>query len=224
MNSSNHHGMTRKISYKKQLISNFLQKYQKDLKDKGETPPELIDIGLTYIQMRISVEKITPHFEEFLKEKISHSILNAKIREAVVEDLEKIVRIHNRAWMTGDTPYTPISLEGIRKVFEIPSIKIFIAKVYGEDGGFIITDLIGESKDIGEIVGLGILPRFQRKYLGTILGIHSWEYFKKNNVKELRCEVYENNAASYKLIKGLGFEEFGRTTYGIQDFDPIDDS
>lgn len=206
------------FNYKKTLLRNFF--FRRDIiEGKETTETRVIEEGLTYIQMKLPVEKITKEFEQSLKEKISRNILRAKIREATIEDLESVRYIHNRAWLTSNTPFSPITLEGIKDVFEIPSTKIFIARVYGQDGGFIITDLEGEDNKIGAIAGLGILPRFQRRYLGTILGMHGWEYFKKKKIKELRCEVYIDNMASYKLIKGLGFEEFDRITYGTEDFE-----
>lgn len=205
------------LNYKKTLLRNFF--FRQDSIKEEEKETSVIEEGLTYIQMKLPVEKITEEFEQSLKKKISHNILRANIREATIEDLEAIRYIHNRAWLTSNTPFSPITLEGIKQVFEIPSTKIFIARVYGQDGGFIITDLEGEDNKIGVIAGLGILPRFQRRYLGTILGMHGWEYFKKKKIKELRCEVYIDNLASYKLIKGLGFEEYDRITYGIEDFE-----
>jgi len=222
MECEDREGRTKK--YKGQLARNFLHIFRRKAKEEGVPEPEVVQVGLTYIKMVLPVENITAEFENSIKEKISHSILKAQIREATESDLEKIKNIHNRAWMTGETPYTPISLEGIKDVFEIPTVKIFVAKVYGEDSGFIITDLVGKNKECGEIVGLGILPRFQRRYLGTMLGLHSWEYFKKKNVKRLICEVYIENHASYKLIKGLGFEEVERKTYGIEEFESGDKS
>jgi len=208
------------LNYKKTLLRNFF--FRRDSikeEEKEKTETSVIEEGLTYIQMKLPVEIITEEFEQSLKKKISHNILRANIREATTEDLEAIRYIHNRAWLTSNTPFSPITLEGIKQVFEIPSTKIFIARVYGQDGGFIITDLEGEDNKVGVIAGLGILPRFQRRYLGTILGMHSWEYLKKKNIKELRCEVYVDNVASYKLIKGLGFEEYDRITYGPKDFE-----
>ena len=208
------------LNYKKTLLRNFFFR-RESIEDEGKSTTEARAVveGLSYIQMKLPTEKITKEFEQSLKEKISHNILRAKIREATIEDLETVRYIHNRAWLTSNTPFSPITLEGIRDVFKISSTKIFIARVYGQDAGFLITDLEGENDEIGVIAGLGILPRFQRRYLGTILGMHSWEYFKKQKIKELKCEVYVDNMASYKLIKGLGFEEYDRITYGTEDFE-----
>ena len=93
-------------------------------------------------------------------------------------------------------------------MFEDPNIVIFIAKLNSYDTGFIIAYFAGEKKDIGVISGLGILPKFQHKGLGTFLGLNNWKYFKEKGVKELRCRVHKDNKNSYNFIKNLGFEEY----------------
>ena len=86
---------------------------------------------------------------------------------------------------------------------------MFVAKVFGIDAGFIVIYLEGENDEFGIIAGLGIIPRFQRKGIATALALAAWERFLlPNNVKELRCEVYNSNKPSYNFIKSLGFEEY----------------
>ncbi len=49
--------------------------------------------------------------------------------------------------------------------------------------------------------------------------MHRYNFFKeKKTIKELRCEVYEDNKGSYAFINGLGFKEFGKKTYKKEDF------
>jgi len=174
--------------------------------------------GLTYIQMKLPVEKITEEFENEIKKKVEKNFLGAKIREAKEEDLETVMQIHNRAWMTANEPFRPIELESLKRIHEYPETEILIAKVYGMDGGFIILDREGDNDEIGVIAGLGVLPRYQRKGLGTVLGMAAWNYFKEKDVSELRCEVYENNEVSYGFIKSLGFQEYDKVTYKKDDF------
>lgn len=51
--------------------------------------------------------------------------------------------------------------------------------------------------------------KIQRKKIATALALAAWEQFlQPNNVKELRCEVYNSNKPSYSFIKSLGFEEY----------------
>lgn len=94
-----------------------------------------------------------------------------------------------------------------------------IVKVYGIDGAFTILDLEGDNKEYGIIAGLGVLPRFQRKGLGTVLGLAAWDHFKKKGVKELRCKVYKDNQRSFHFIKGLNFEVYGEKAYRKEDFE-----
>ena len=87
-------------------------------------------------------------------------------------------------------------------------IIFLIAKIEGKDSGFALIYFTGTDRKISVIAGLGILPELQRKGLGTMLGLASWDYFKKKGVKELRCKVYKDNKTSYNFIRGLKFEEY----------------
>jgi ribosomal protein S18 acetylase RimI-like enzyme len=207
-----------RLQLKKRRLRNYFVSLETGKKSKEEIENKLSSEGLEYIQLKLPVEKITPEFEAKMKEKVDKNILHAKIREATQDDLESVAYLHNRSWMTSSTPFSPITPETIRKLFEYPETTILIAKVYGSDSGFAILDIEGQNREFGVIAGLGVLPRFQRKGLGTVIGMASWNYFKKIGVKELRCEVYKSNLVSYNFIKSLGFEEFGVKTYKREDF------
>ena len=205
-----------RASFKQNRIRTFFLSFESSPKksDSVEKIQEEIEkTGLTYIQMRLPVEKITPEFEAKLNDKVEHNILHAKIRESTDDDLENVMNIYNKAWLTSNTPFTQISVESLKEIYEFPDTVILIAKVYGSDAGFIILDYEGSNREYGIIAGLGILPRFQRRGLATILGLAAWKYFKEKGVKELRCEVYVDNKASYNFIKLLGFEEYGKKCY-----------
>lgn len=175
--------------------------------------------GMVYIQMRLPIEKITKEYEDNIKRKLETKIYQAKIREATGKDLDVVTEIYNKAWLTSNTPFRPIKKETLKIIFQDPDTVFLIARVYGIDGGFVIVDLEGDNKEFGIIAGLGILPRFQRKGLGTILGLAAWSYLKEKGINELRCEVYKDNLASYQFIKGLQFEEFGEKIYRKEDFE-----
>ncbi|MFX0142219.1 MAG: GNAT family N-acetyltransferase, partial [Candidatus Hodarchaeota archaeon] len=168
---------------------------------------------------RLPVDKISKEFEESLKKKIEHNIYHADIREATEKDLQSVVNIYNKAWLTASTPFRPIERDTLKKIFIDPDTVFLIAKVYGIDGAFAILDFEGDNKEYGVIAGLGVLPRFQRKGLGTVLGLAVWNYFKKKGVKELRCEVYKENQRSFDFINGLNFEVFGQKSYRKEDFE-----
>jgi len=163
---------------------------------------------INYIQMRLPVSRITPEFEKNLKDKVTHNILQAEIREATLEDVECLITLHDLAWHSTPMPYRPLDKTKIIKNIEDKDIIFLIAKVEGKDSGFALIYFTGTDKKIGVIAGLGILPRLQNKGLGTMLGLATWNYFKTRGVVELRCKVYIDNKASYNFIKGLKFEEY----------------
>ncbi|MFX0047611.1 MAG: GNAT family N-acetyltransferase [Candidatus Hermodarchaeota archaeon] len=213
--------LKKKLNLKKKTLRTYFLHIEKDSKkgEVSELQQEILDKGMEYLQMRLPIDKITEEFENSLKDKIEHNIYHAKIREATEEDLISIKNIYDRAWLTSNTPFRPIEWDTLRKIFYDPDTVFLVSKVYGIDGGFVILDLEGENKEYGVIAGLGVLPRFQGKGLGTILGLAAWNYFKKMGLKELRCEVYKDNQKSYRFVKGLNFEEFGRNFYRKEDFE-----
>jgi len=205
-------------SFKKKAVRTLFLSFNKEEKTKNDMDNEILASGMKYIQMRLPVEKITSEFEAEISRNIEQNVIRAKIREANSKDLEIVVYLYNRSWMTSCTPYAPITLETLKKIANYQETVILIASVYGTDGGFAILDLEGPNKEYGIIAGLGVIPRFQRKGLGKILGMAAWNHFKKIGVKELRCEVYHENKASYDFISSLGFEEFDVKVYRSEDF------
>ena len=205
-------------SFKQRTIRSLFLSYDKTQKTTEDVENEILTTGMKYIQLKLPVEKITKEFEAEITRKVEKSFLNAKIRDATKRDLESVVYMYNRSWMTSCTPFSPISIDTLKKILEYPETKILIARVYGIDGGFVILDLEGPNNEYGVIAGLGVLPRFQRKGLGTVLGMAAWNHFKNLGVKELRCEVYHENKVSHTFIVSLGFEEFGEKVYKSEDF------
>ena len=205
-------------SFKQRTIRSLFLSYDKTQKTTEDVENEILTTGMKYVQLKLPVEKITVEFEAEITNKVEKSFLNAKIREATKKDLESVVYMYNRSWMTSCTPFSPISIDTLKKILEYPETKILIAMVYGIDAGFVILDLEGSNNEYGVIAGLGVLPRFQRKGLGTVLGMAAWNHFKNLGVKELRCEVYHENKVSHTFIVSLGFEEFGENVYKSEDF------
>ena len=210
--------MKSKLKLKKAQIRSFFLSFEKKNITEEEIENDLLITGLEYIQMKLPVSNITPEVEEKLKKKVEHNILRAKIREAKLEDLDSVMYLYNRSWLVSSTPFRPIKKETLKIIYEYSETKILIAKAYGSDAAFVILDYEGPNKEYGIIAGLGVIPRFQRKGLGTVIGMAAWNYFKKKGVKELRCEVFKDNKVSFNFIKSIGFEEFARKTYKSQDF------
>ncbi|MFX0072939.1 MAG: GNAT family N-acetyltransferase [Candidatus Hermodarchaeota archaeon] len=207
-----------RTSFKQKTIRAFFLAFDKRQKKEETIESELSTTGLTYFQMKLPVEKITPEFEEKLRKDVEKNILKAKIREATIEDLPSVCQVYNRSWMTSCTPYRPLAVDTLRQIYDYPETTVLVARVYGADAGFAILDFEGLNQEYGIIAGLGVIPRFQRKGLGTVIGMASWEYFKKKGVKELRCEVYKDNIVSYNFISSLGFEKYDVKTYKSDDF------
>ncbi len=214
-----------RLDFKKKRIRAFFLFLKASSKDKSEAEvdevvlDEIEQTGLEYIQMKLPLEKIIREFESELGEKVEKNILHAKIRVASETDLESIMYIYNRSWLTSNTPFSRITVDSLETIYGYPETVILIAKVYGSDAAFIILDFEGPNNEYGVIAGLGVLPRFQRKGLGTVIGMAAWNFFKKKKgVKELRCEVFTDNLTSNNFIKSLGFEEFDRKIYKSEDF------
>jgi ribosomal protein S18 acetylase RimI-like enzyme len=218
----------KKFDLKKRRMRAFFLSIETKKKRKEEidhTTEELYQDGMVYIQMRLPVEKITKEFEDKLKDKIEHNIIQAKIRKATKTDLSPLTNIYNRAWLTSNTPYRPITKTDLLTILEHQDTVFLIGKIYGIDAAFVLLDFEGENKEYAIIAALAVIPRFQRRGVGTILGMAAWNYIKEHfrHVKEFRCEVYKDNIISYSFIKGIGFEEYERRVYKNEDF-KIDDN
>ena len=211
-----------RLDLKKRRIREFFSTFNLKPKEKegdiDKIQEKVFQEGMVYIQMKLPVEKITPEFEAELIETIEKNFIHANIREATRKDLKIIMDLYNKAWLTSNTPFRPITVDSLRQIIEDPDTVFLISKVYGIDAGFVILDFEGKNKEYGIIAGLGVLPRFQRKGLGTILGMAAWNYFKNKGVIELRCEVYKDNLGSHSFIKWIGFEEYKKMLYRKEDF------
>jgi len=211
----------KKLKLKKRALRSYFLHIEKDSGKDNITnlQKQILDKGMVYLQMRLPLEKITMEFVDTLRKRIERKIYSANIREAELKDLSIITDIYNKSWLTSSTPFRPIERGTLKQIFTNQNTVFLIAKVYGSNGGFVILDFEGENNEYGVIAGLGVLPRFQGKGLGTILGMAAWNYFKEKGLKELRCEVYKDNQKSYDFVKGLNFEEFGRIVYRKEDFE-----
>ncbi len=192
-----------------------------------------------YFQMELPVKDITPEFEAEITRRISRQV---KIVQAEPEDCDRLVFLHNRAFLSATDPYSPISHEDMMRVLTFRDNILLLGTIWGEDAGFIIlgfdyypsldpdwkgTDMPeGSSRpperdgkfvyNVGYISGLGVDPRWQGRGVGTTLGVTSWKYFKAANLQKLKCEVYEKNNASFNLISSLGFKKVTLKTYSLE--------
>jgi ribosomal protein S18 acetylase RimI-like enzyme len=214
----------KRFDLKKRRIRSLFLSIETKKKRKEELDSiteELYQDGMIYIQMRLPVEKITKEFEDKLKDKIEHNIIQEKIRKATKADLSTLTNIYNRAWLTSNTPYRPITKTDLSTILAHQDTVFLIGKIYGIDAAFVLLDFEGEKKEYAIIAALAVIPRFQRRGVGTILGMAAWNYIKEHfhHVKEIRCEVYKDNLVSYSFIKGIGFEEYEKRVYKKEDFE-----
>lgn len=157
--------------------------------------------------MKLSVEKITKNIEEEVKQKIQHYAMHAEICEANKNDIDCILDIYERAWHSTTMPFHPISKSKLSRLLKNKNYLVLLAKIDAIDVAFIIVQIRGEKNDIGVIGILAVIPELHHKGLGTMLGMACWDYLKKREIKELRCQVYSDNKPSCTFLRSLGFEE-----------------
>ncbi|UCC20888.1 MAG: GNAT family N-acetyltransferase [Promethearchaeota archaeon] len=169
--------------------------------------------SMTYRQMRLYVDELTPEQEKKYNKELNLNPIKPKIYEATEEDIETIVNLYNKSWLTSNTPFRRLTFENIKHLYYNPNISILIAKFYGIPAGFIILDFEGAKDHYASVLALAVLPRFQHKGLGRFLGFKAGELFKQRNIKEIRSEVYVDNYISYKFNQAMGFKEIAVKTY-----------
>lgn len=163
---------------------------------------------LSYIPLKLPVEKITDEFEALIRKKVARKVKEYHIREAAEEDIDSVVHLFDAAWHSTSMPYRPLSKKKlIDKIVHNPDALILIIDIKSVDCGFILLSFKGENNEIGNIPAIGIIPEYHHRGIGTLLGVASWDYFKTRGVKELRAKVYKDNQKSMNFLKGLGFEE-----------------
>ncbi|MFX1444952.1 MAG: GNAT family N-acetyltransferase [Promethearchaeota archaeon] len=189
----------------------WFNQIRKNIRDTFQNiTAEILDVfeeRPSYVQMRLPVDKITQEFEESLKEKIEQGVLQAEIRKATEQDIEKVYNIYSKAWQSTSMPFREVSQDTFLKFQKQFNTIFLVARVESIDSGFILIHFEGKNNEIGVINGFGVLPQFQHKGLGITLAMAAWNYFKERGVRELRCEVHKDNKIPYAFIKSLGFEE-----------------
>ena len=71
-------------------IKSFFLKLSADIKS-------LSNKDIDFIQMRLLLSNITHEFEQNFKQKVSHGILKAEIRESSMEDVDGLIQLHDLA-------------------------------------------------------------------------------------------------------------------------------
>ena len=170
-----------------------------------------------YIKFRLPISKISEGLLTNLKEKVRNTYIRPRITVAKEEDLPRITRIYNRAWLTSNTPFRQMNTEQFNLLFHHPNYTFLIAQVYGIDAGFLIICYEGINNELGVLVGLGINPQFQRKGVGTALALRAWQMFSMRNLKEIQCEIFHENYKSLSFARSVGFEDYALTVNYIEE-------
>ncbi len=198
-----------KGSLKNRVIKNIFLNVDEDKFNEyeiDEIHSALIEDGLYYFRMRLPISKITQEYIDTINNHIGFFDLKIEIYEATKEDLTSILYIHKRAWKNSHILFVPTSKETFEILFDYLETKILIARLNGENIGYIILDCEGKNREFGVIDGMGILPEFQGRKIGLIMCLEAWDYLKKMNFEELRFEIYIENKKCIQLAKLLNFE------------------
>lgn len=164
-----------------------------------------------YITLRLPVYKAETITEAKLEDFVdTHKINKLNIRKATKDDITIINDIYNKSWKESHLPMKEVTEELFTEIYEDSDTRFLIATFDGNPVGFILMEFSKTDKEIGLISGLAILPEYQNRGFGKYLALATWNFFKKQDIKELRCEVYQENERALKFIKSLGFEEYGR--------------
>ena len=145
-----------------------------------------------------------------------------EIRKATIKDFERLKDIKLKS-KTGERKYNK-SLKPINKVekryfyylkkdLTFKERAIFIAiendKIIGMILGKIIDTLsIAKFKKRGYISNLYILPKYRRKGIAKKMVEELIKWFKENNIKNLRLEVYSKNKPALNIYHKLRFKEY----------------
>ncbi len=123
------------------------------------------------------------------------------IRPATSEDLEWIYNLNKTIFQEDVWSY-----QTYKKCFAL-SEYVFLVAENSELCGFAVGRVI---KWEGEVMKIGISPKFQRQGIGFKLLNKLLEIFKKRKVNRVFLEVRESNFSAIGLYKKVGFKEVGR--------------
>ncbi|MFX0051076.1 MAG: GNAT family N-acetyltransferase [Candidatus Hodarchaeota archaeon] len=189
----------------------FIKKEKKDIDMKTDQ----LEKKYKYYVLKMSWDQALDVKKYFRNENLINDSISDKLRIRKFEpdiDTEGFIHTYNKAFITAPDPYRSLTRDDV-KYFDPESI--FIAILYGKIVGFIyltLEPLIKKGREIGKqgvIAGLGVDPKYRRRRIGLLLASCAMEYFRKNKVLELVCEVYHENRVSYNFIRNFGFTRTG---------------
>jgi N-acetylglutamate synthase-like GNAT family acetyltransferase len=120
-------------------------------------------------------------------------------------DLHKLVRAFNEVFSKTPDPFPHITEKDLK---DLPTDRILVAEIRGEIAGFLMCGIKRiEEEEVGIVGYVGVLEKYRRRGIATHLAIAAGEYFLKNRLKKVICEVYYLNKTSYKFMEEFGFKQ-----------------
>jgi len=161
---------------------------------------------MAYIVMRAETKEALKLAAERWKGKEVPSYV--KVHRLRKNEIGAFVDLYNRCFIASPDPFCPLTIDDAKR---LETEGIFVAELWGNPCGFIACFIEkGSDSMYGEITGIGVLPQRRRKGVATALIRRAAKYFLDAGVKEVYCEVYEENTPSKMLITAYGFKEVDR--------------
>lgn len=126
---------------------------------------------------------------------------NLRIREANINDIEKIYSIERKSF--DEKELYPIAL--LRFYLNISSKTFLVAEMSGEIVGYVVA--VVRRNYIGHIISIAVDPLFRRKGIGRALINKIEEILENLGCIILRLEVNERNLTARNLYLNAGFSE-----------------
>lgn len=159
-----------------------------------------------YLVMRAETQEALKLAAEWSKQKEVPNYI--KVHRLRKNEIQAFVDLYNRCFIASPDPFCPLTIDDAKR---LETEGIFIAEIWGVPCGFIACFIEqGTESSYGEITGIGVLPQRRRKGVASALIRRASKYFLDSGVKEVYCEVYEENAPSKMLITSYGFKEVDR--------------
>jgi len=137
------------------------------------------------------------------------------IRNYHASDAKGLVRVFNSVFLGSNDPIPRISEQDLD---DLPSDRILLAESEGEIVGFLMCGIKTlEGEVVGVIGYVGVISKWRRKGVATLLAVEAGRYFLKNRLKKVICEVYYLNKNSYKFIESFGFSQTATIYVPVED-------
>lgn len=155
---------------------------------------------MTYTEALKALESLDNRIAE---NPIAKDVLIKNYNPAI--EVDDFQMLYNTIFFTSPDPTREISRSDAES---FPAERTFIAWLYNKMVGFIYLTIEDDPLETGETVGaiggVGVLSMKRGKKIGAKLLERAINFFKDKEVSKLICEVYEKNADSLRMFRGLG--------------------